>query len=140
MLTTEKVEFKEGAVYDLVVNGVHFSDERAEFTFLPGEKTYEQIESDLTGCDRIEVLDSIGEVMEARAGYVYLDTLAKKKDYIIGTEQIENGQDDNGDTIYLNHDVTGTVMIAVLKKADMRKQVDDLQETVDMLVLEGLEV
>ena len=140
MLTTEKVKFREGAVYDLVVNGVSFGEERAQLTFLPGEKTYEQIEADLTGCNRIEVLDSIGEVMEARSGYIYLDTLTKKKDYIIGTEQIEDGTDDNGDTIYVNHDVTGTVMIATLKKADMRKQVDDLQETVDMLVLEDLGV
>lgn len=140
MLTTEKVKFKEGAVYNLVVNGVSFGEERAQLTFLPGEKTYEQIEADVTGCNRIEVIDTSGEVMEARAGYIYLDTLTKKKDYIIGTEQVEDGQDENGDTIYLNHDVTGTAMIAVLKKSDVRKQVDDIQETVDMLVLESLEV
>lgn len=140
MLTTEKIKFHERAVYDLVTGGVDFGEERARLTFLPGEKTYEQIEADVTGCNRIEVIDTSGEVMEARAGYIYLDTLTKKKDYIIGTEQVEDGQDENGDTIYLNHDVTGTVMIAVLKKADIRKQVDDLQETVDMLVLEDLGV
>ncbi len=140
MQTTEKVRFKEGAVYDLAIGGVYFGEERAEFKFLPGEKTYEQIENDVTGCARIEVLDTSGEVMEARTGYIYLDTLTKKKDYIIGTEQVEDGQDDHGDTIYVNRDVTGTVMIATLKKADVRKQVDDLLETVDMLVLESLEV
>ncbi len=136
----EKVKFGEGSVYDLVVNGVSFDEEKARLTFLSGEKTYEQVEADVTGCSRIEVLDTSGEVMEARSGYVYLDSLMKKKDYIIGIEQIEDGTDENGDTIYLNHDVTGTVMIAVLKKADMRKQVDDLQETVDMLIMESLEV
>lgn len=140
MLATEKIKFREGAVYDLVVNGVSFGEEEATFTFLPGEKVYEQVEADVTGCARIVVLDSLGDVMEARSGYIYLDSLAKKKDYVIGTEQVEGGQDDNGDTIYLNHDVTGTVMIAVLKKSDVRQQVDDLQDTVDMLVMESLEV
>lgn len=136
----EKVKFREGAVYELAVNGVSFGENGATLTFLPGKKTYEQVEADVTGCSRIEILDSAGEVMEARAGYVYLDSLTKKRDYVISTEQVEDGTDEEGETVYLSRDVTGTVMIAMLKKTDMRKQVDDLQETVDMLVLESLEV
>lgn len=140
MQNTEKIKFHDGAVYELVTDGVYFADDKAQITFLPGEKTYEQIEDDLTGCNRIEILDTFGETMEAHSGYAYLDTLTKKKDYTIGTEQVEDGQDDNGDAIYINRDVTGTVMIATLKKSDIRKQIDDLQETVDMILLADLEV
>lgn len=134
----EKIKFGQDAIYELVVNGVSFSEDRATLTFLPGEKTYDEIEKDVTGCNRIEVLDSGGEVMEARSGYIYLDSLTKKKDYVIGTEQVEDGTDEEGETIYLNRDVTGTAMIAMLKKSDVRKQMDDLQETVDVLVKESL--
>ena len=132
----EKVKFKEGAVYDLAVNGVYFNDESATLTFcLPEGKTYDQVETDVTNCAKIEILDSDGGTMDARTGYIYLDSLTKKKDYVIKYEPVE-GVDDEPQY----KDVTATVMIAVLKRSDMRQEINDIKETVDMLVLDSLGV
>lgn len=142
MILNEKVKFGTNAIYDLAVNGISFDEDKARVVFvLPEGKTYEQVEADVTGKERIEILDSMGDVLEARSGYIYLDSLTKKKDYIIGTEQVENGtNEDTGETIYLNQDVTATVMIVTLKREDVRQEIADVKETVDMLVMESLGV
>ena len=144
---SEKLKTQSGAVYELTPNGAYFADDTAKVIFVfPEGKTYEQIESDIEGNDRLLILDADGEAMETKVGYTCLDGITKKMDFVIGTKQVEAGTDESGNTLYTTEDVHGAAMIVVLKKADMRaelaaaqKQIANLNETVDMLVLADLE-
>lgn len=130
------------SIYDLAINGASFGEDKAKLVFIwPEGKSFEQIEADLTGNDRIVILDESGETIESRTGYPYLDRLTKQHDYIVGMEQIEDGTDPEiGETLWKNQDVTGTVMIATLKKADVWQELARIGETVDMLILTELGV
>lgn len=145
----EKIKTQSGTIYELVPGGAYFDDETAKLIVVfPSGKTYEEVEADLEGNERLQILDMSGEVSETKIGYTYLDGAGRKKSYVIGIEQVESGADtDTGETIYTNQDVIGTVMIVVLKKADLRAELEvakaeivSLNETVDMLVIASLEV
>ena len=143
----EKLKTKSGAVYDLVPNGAYFAEDTAKLIFVfPEGKTYEQVENDIDGNDRLQILDASGEAVETKIGYSYLDGITKKNDYVVGTKQVETGTDEAGETLYTTENVIGTALIVNLKKADLRTEVDaakeqiaNLNETVDMLILSNLE-
>lgn len=143
----EKLKTKSGAVYELVPNGAYFADDTARLIFVfPEDKTYEQVETDIEGNDRLQILDASGEAVETKIGYSYLDGITKKNDYVVGTKQVEAGTDEAGETLYTTENVIGTALIVNLKKADLRTEVDaakeqiaNLNETVDMLILSNLE-
>ena len=143
----EKLKTQSGSVYELVPNGAYFTNETAKLIFVfPKGKTYEEIEKDIEGNDHLQILDSTDEPIETKVGYCYLDGITKKNDYVIGTKQVEAGTDDNGKTLYTTENISGSVLIANLKKADLRtelatakKQIAELNDTVDMLVLSDLE-
>ena len=138
----EKLKTQSGAVYELVPNGAYFADDTAKLIFVfPDGKTYEQVETDIEGNDRLQILDASGETVETKIGYSYLDGITKKNDYVIDTKQVEAGE-----TLYTTENVIGTALIVNLKKADLRTEVDaakkqiaNLNETVDMLILSNLE-
>lgn len=52
---------------------------------------------------------------------------------------MDNGLDEEGNPIKDYKDITGTVVTVVLKKQDIRKELDNVKETVDMLVVANLE-
>lgn len=143
----EKLKTQSGAVYELVPNGAYFADDTAKLIFVfPDGKTYEQVETDIEGNDRLQILDASGETVETKIGYSYLDGITKKNDYVIDTKQVEAGTDEAGETLYTTENVIGTALIVNLKKADLRTEVDaakkqiaNLNETVDMLILSNLE-
>lgn len=145
----EKIKTQSGTIYELVPGGAHFDAETAKLIFVfPVDKTYEEVEADLEGNARIQILDSVGEVSETKIGYSCLDGTGRKKNYVIGTEQVEVGADEEtGEVIYTTRDVLGTAMIVELKKADLRAELEaakteiaNLNETVDMLVIASLGV
>lgn len=116
--------------YDLVPAGIHYAtgDQLCLTIVWPENTTYEEIEASLAGCDRIEILAEAGELLEAIAGYTFLASLRKQYDYVISTERVEVGQDDDSELVYINRDVTGNVMVVTLKRQDIRKQIDQLAE------------
>lgn len=144
----EKIKTQSGTVYELVPGGAYFDDEVAKLIIVfPVDKTYEEVEVDLEGNDRIQILDSVGDVSETKIGYTCLEGAGRKKNYVIGMEQVEVGLDEEtGETIYTNRDVLGTAMVVELKKTDLRVELEkakaeiaSLNETVDMLVISNLE-
>lgn len=146
---SEKIKTQSGAIYELVPGGANFDEETAKLIFVfPVDKTYEEVEADLEGNDRIQVLDTAGDVSETKIGYSYLDSAGRKKNYVIGAQQVEAGTDEKtGETIYISRDIFGTAMIVELKKADLRVELEaakteiaSLNETVDMLVIASLGV
>lgn len=145
----EKIKTQSGAIYELVPGGASFNEETAKLIFVfPAGKTYEDVEADLEGNERIKILDAAGEVSETKIGYTYLDGAGRKKNYVIGTAQVEAGKDEEtGEAIYTTRNVLGAAMIVELKKADLRAELEaakteiaNLNETVDMLVIASLGV
>lgn len=132
----EKIKFGD-SIYDLAPNGVQHNAEELHVIILwPDTMTYEEIENSMTGCERIEILAENRDVLEAVKGYKHLDQLRKHFDYVVRTEQVEDGVDENGEVLYTNKDVTSTVMIATLKRSDIWDTMTDMQEKFDNLINE----
>lgn len=135
----EQIKLVNGQVYDLLINGVLESNEELRLVFLPGDKTFEQIETDFmdeTNLEKIHILDSIGSPMQTFVGYSRYTGMEKKLDYVISSTQVNMGTEDAPDYETMTH--TGTVMILTLSKPDLQKKVKDLEETVEFLVLSQL--
>lgn len=76
----EKLKTQSSAVYELVPNGAYFADDTAKLIFVfPEGKTYEQVETDIEGNDRLQILDASGEAVETKIGYSYLDGIIQKE-------------------------------------------------------------
>lgn len=143
----EKLKTQSGVIYDLLPNGASFGDETATIIFkFPEGKTYEEVEADMIGNNRLHILDSENEPIETRTDYCCLDGITKKNDYVIGTTQVKTGTDEDGEILYTTEEILGTALIVYLKKTDVRTelekaqtQIAGLNDTVDMLILSGLE-
>lgn len=149
----EKIKFAKDKIFDIPMNAISFGEDSARLVFvLPEDKTYEEVEADISGKDRIEILDANGEIIEAKTGYIYLDSLTKKKDYVIDVIQVETEtevvkvDDETGEEIttiektYTPEHVYGTVMIAVLKRSDIRKEIAEIKAIQDEMIVAMLEV
>lgn len=135
----EKIKFGN-AVYDLVPAGTHYAGEQLRLVIAwPEGVAYEEIEASLTDCDRIEIISEVGEMLEAIKGYTCVDRLVKQHDYVIGVEQIKDGENEAGEPLYINREVVGSVMIATLKRPDIRETVESMREMVDYLFIKELE-
>lgn len=128
-----------GNMYELVPGGVYdMEGTKLQLVFLPGEKAFSDVESDFENEDNtkvIKAIDRMGEIVKNKRDFIHLDSIEKINDYVVGSEEYI---DENGDTSSRN--VTGVVYKVILSKTDLREQVNNLQETVDFLVLEGLGV
>lgn len=149
----EKIKFGKDKIFDIPMNAVSFGENSAKLVFvLPEGKTYEEVEADITGKDRIEILDANGDIIEAKTGYIYLDSLTKKKDYLIDVIQVETEievikvDEETGEEItviekvYTPEYVYGTVMIAVLKRSDIRQELAEIKAIQDEMIIAMLEV
>ena len=152
-MINEKIKFGNDKIFNIPMNAVSFEEDRAKLVFiLPEGKTYEEVETDITGKDRIEILDANGDIIEAKTGYIYLDSLTKKKDYIIDVIQVETEtevvkvDEETGEEIttiektYTPEYVYGTVMIAVLKRSDIRQEIAEIKAIQDEMIIAMLEV
>ena len=135
----EQIKLKNGITYELVTGGVmDLGNGKIRITILPAEKTFSEIENDFEteeNTQRLEIVNSIEEIMDVKKDYTCLESVKKQKDYIIGTEEYENT---DGEKDFKN--VTDTVYAIVLSKPGLREQIKNIQETVDFLVVSALEV
>lgn len=138
----EKVKFNNGSIYDLTAGGLVNTEDSLKIILLPGNKTLSQIDSETDNSintERIEVLDSFGEVMDIKKGYIYQSSCEKKNDYIIGQEEYQDKTNIDGKPIKSYRDISGTVVIVTLKKSDMRKELSNLKEAVELMLVASLE-
>lgn len=135
----EQLKLGNESMYDLVPGGiVDIGNDKLQITMLAGLNSFSEIESNFGNefnTQKIKVLDTLGENMMVKNDYTYLESITKKNDYVTGSEEYT---DENGEKNY--QDITDTVYIIVLSKPDLRAQIKNLQSTVDVLVLNGLEV
>lgn len=143
MSNYEKARLTNGSTYDLVAGGFRYTDDTLTMIMLPGRKTLDAIDTEFdtpTNVEQIDLLDSAGESLDIRKGYIYLSECKKQKDYVIGREEIDNGVDLDGIPLKEYRDIKGTIVMVTLKKSDVRKELNSVKETVDMLVVASLEV
>lgn len=133
----EQLKLGNGYTYDLVVGGVfELSDEKLQIIILAGSNTFSEIESvfeNESNTQKIKIVNPDGDTMSIKSGYTSLESIAKQNNYVTGSEEYI---DDNGETSY--KDIVNVVYTIVLAKPDLRWQLKNLQETVDVLVLERL--
>ena len=104
--------------YDLITNGVEESGDYLTLSFLP-------------------VLDSF-ETMEVKTGFTQLVEMRKKMDYVISSETVNTGTEEEPN--YETNEVKDTIMVVKLRRPDIRDTVQTLQDTVDAMILSQLEV
>lgn len=130
---SEQLKLSNGQVYDLVTDGVQHSGDNLVLKLQPAFKTFAGIENDFedeSKTEKIYVLDSAGETMMSLVGYTQYKGMEKIMDYVISSELVD------GET----KDVTAVVYKVNLSKPDIQKKVQDIQDTVDMLVADQLGV
>ena len=76
--------------------------------------------------------------MEVKTGFTQLSEIKKKKDYVISSETVNVGTEEEPN--YETNEVKDTIMVAKLRRPDIRDTVQTLQDTVDAMILSQLEV
>lgn len=133
MNSIEKIKFGDQA-FDLVPDGQKLGESGGTVTFQKGSASFDQIKILLKANGEISQIGLSGDPDWSREDLIYAGRLTEQSDYVIGTEE-------DGVT-----EVKTDVMIAYFKTPDLAERVtaleaekQELQETVDKLVLAGLE-
>ncbi len=133
MNSIEKIKFGNQE-FDLAPGGQKLGESGGTVTFRKGSASFDQIKALLKANGEIVQIGLTGAPDWAREDLVYAGRLTEQSDYVIGTEE-------DGVT-----EVKTDVMIAYFKTPDLAERVtaleaekQELQETVDKLVLAGLE-
>lgn len=127
----EQLKLSNGSAYDLVTNGVQETEDSVTLVFLPGLKTFSDIEKDFeseANTGKMYVLDLAGNAMRSIVGFTQYKGMEKILDYTVSSEVIGEESKEIKETVFKVH----------LTKPDIQKQVQDIQDTVDMLVAEQL--
>lgn len=118
-----------GKTYELVTNGVLSSGKELRLIFLPGDEDFEAIESKFTSLNTqtIRVIDAEGMTIRSLIGYTKYKGMEKQKDYVISTETVNIGTEE--DPNYEFQEKTATVMIVTLAKPDVEDRVDEIEKS-----------
>ena len=125
----EKIKFNN-KIFELVANGYQLQQDYGRIIFQPGEATFDEVEKVVSAATSIILLDDAGDPMASRTDLVYAGRMTRQKDYVIGAEKEETGTDEDGNTIYTDNDVTGTVMFAEFRLPDWREKYETLEKEV----------
>lgn len=140
MINIEKIKFRD-QLFDLVPDGVKLGENGGTVTFQKGTASFDSVKALLKANGEIAQIGLSSDTDWSREDLVYAGRLTEQSDYVIGTEE-------DGVT-----EVKTDVMIAYFKTPDLAERVTALeeekqvwqqekqvlQETVDKLVLAGLE-
>lgn len=130
----ETIKFN-GKEYQLVSGGYQLRDTSGRIIFLPGDSDFATIRNDLKAATSLELLDGTGKTIVSRTDLVYAGRLQEDETWIIGTEQVQSGTDEEGNPIYTTQDVIGTVVIADFREPDVREQLAETNAKVDYLAM-----
>lgn len=136
----EQLRLTNNTKYELVTNGVTESGDYLTLSFLPGLDSFETVEAEFnqTNTEKIYILGLDGQPMEVKTGFTQLTEMKKKMDYVISSETINTGTEEEPN--YATSEVKDTIMVAKLRRPDIRDTVQTLQDTVDAIILSQLEV
>lgn len=134
----EQLRLTNNTKYELVTNGVTESGDYLTLSFLPGLDSFETVEAEFnqTNTEKIYILGLDGQPMEVKTGFTQLTEMKKKMDYVISSENTGTEEEPN----YATSEVKDTIIVAKLRRPDIRDTVQTLQDTVDAIILSQLEV
>lgn len=137
----EKVKFNSQE-YTLVTDGVQLTDQGGKIVFRPESATFNDVRTDVQTAKTITVLDSAGEPILTRSDLVYAGRLMEDDNYVIETENVQNGTDEaTGEPIYNTQDVIGTVLIAEFRTPDLREKLAEVEAKLEyMAMMSGIEM
>lgn len=131
----EKIKINE-KMYDLVVDGYRLGDQGGKVIFRPGAAPFDVIEADVKAAKVITIVDDAGDPILTRSDLVYAGRLAKDDNYVIGTEHVQTGADqETNEPIMETRDIIGTVMIAEFRTPDLRDKVTELEAQVAYMAM-----
>ena len=135
-----QLKLSNNTKYDLITNGVEESGEYLTLSFLPGLDSFETVESEFNPFHTAKnyILGFDGQPMEVKTGFTRLVEMQKKIDYVISSDTINTGTEEEPN--YTTSEVKDTIMVAKLRRPDIRDTVQTLQDTVDAIILSQLEV
>ncbi|WP_235622982.1 hypothetical protein [Enterocloster bolteae] len=135
-----QLKLSNNTKYDLITNGVEESGDYLTLSFLPGLDSFETVESEFSPLNtgKIYILGLDGHPMEVKTGFTQLAEMQKKIDYVISYETVNAGTEEEPN--YETNEVKDTIMVAKLRRPDIRDTVQTLQDTVDAMILSQLEV
>lgn len=135
-----QLKLSNNTKYDLITNGVEESGDYLTLSFLPGLDSFETVESEFnpTNTEKIYILGLDGQPMEVKTGFSQLVEMRKKMDYVISSETVNTGTEEEPN--YETNEVKDTIMVVKLRRPDIRDTVRTLQDTVDAIILSQLEV
>ena len=121
--------------YELITNGVEESGDYLTLSFLPGLDSFETVEAEFnpTNTERIYILGLDSQPIEVKTGFTQLVEMHKKMNYVISSETVNTGTEEEPN--YETNEVKETIMIAKLRRPDIRDTVQTLQDTVDAMIL-----
>lgn len=143
----EKIKLGD-RVFDLIPAGVNLGESGGSISFQKGSASFDEIETILKENGDITQIGLSGEPDWKRSDLVYAGKLTKQSDQVIGSDQVQVGEDEKTkEPIYETKDIKGDVMIAYFRTPDLTETVKEqaaeiksLRATVDTLVLSNLEV
>lgn len=137
----EKIKLSNGTAFELVVNGISEYGDTLNLTFQPAEQSFDAVEglfADSKNTNKIYILDSAGEPMRSIVGYTEYKGLSKTVDYVLSTETVNKGSEDEPN--YVEETTTDTVMSVTLAKPDIAAKVAELETASDNIMLALAEI
>ena len=132
----EYLKLSNNTTYELVTNGVQELGDTVKYVFLPEEsKTFEEMEAQFANKDNLEivyVLDSDNAPMRSIVGYTKYKSMEKIKDYVISSEMVNQGTEDEPN--YHEVENTATVMIVTMMKPDIEDKIAELEAKLEALM------
>lgn len=136
----EQIKLLNNTKYDLVTNGESESEGYLTLILIPGLDSFETIESELNpqNTENIYILGADGLPMKVKKGFTQLFDMSKKFDYVISSETVNTGTEEQPN--YETNEIKDTVIVAKLRRPNISDIVKTLQDTVDAIILSQLEV
>lgn len=123
-----QLKLVNGKTYNLITNGVLTFGNEVKLTFLPGDDTFESIESrfDEINTQIIYVQNEEGLTLRSIVGYTKYKGMEKRTDYVVSSETINTGTEE--EPVYETRKITETVMILTLSKPEIEDRVKSLEK------------
>lgn len=139
----EKIRLANGREYDIIPGGFQMSDSKNATGMLrmilaDGEGiSFDDVEADLSAGENVAdilLIDPNGSAENVVSGYTALKSVEKCHNYLTGhnATPLEGG-------VYEMEEIRQTVYVVLLEKPGLQARVEQLQGTVDALVLDALE-
>ncbi len=138
----QKIKLANGSEYDIVPGGLRENDDTLTIIALMGKHILAEVDEETdnqTNTAKILLLNIEGEQEDIKKDYIYQTECRKVKDYAVGRESIDTGEkDEQENPITEYQEVKETVVFIELKKADIRKEVDTIKDSLGALLLNNL--